>query len=112
MSNRFQKTEKKSSRILTLFLPLAGFAVIIVLILAGIRSLEQTTASRELESLEAAIRKSSVQCYALEGAYPESLSYLEEHYGITYDSSRFVVSYQPYASNMMPVIRVMQRKNR
>lgn len=111
MKNRFQSTKKKKGRVFSVCLPLAVFAVVFGLVFGGIRSVSQTTAERELESLEQAVRKSSVQCYALEGAYPESLDYLEKNYGLTYDDSRFVISYQAYASNMMPVIRVMQKKH-
>ena len=34
------------------------------------------------QSLRTAVLDAAVQCYALEGAYPQSLSYLEENYGV------------------------------
>ena len=33
------------------------------------------------ETLKKAIARASVQCYAIEGRYPPSIEYLEEHYG-------------------------------
>ena len=66
----------------------------------------KTTSEQELESLKQAVIRSSVQCYALEGFYPESLEYLEDHYGLTYDDDKYVVSYEVTASNLMPSIDV------
>lgn len=37
------------------------------------------------ESLKEAVIKGAVQCYSVEGRYPESLSYMEKHYGLEYD---------------------------
>ncbi len=53
-----------------------------------------------------AIERAAVQCYALEGAYPPDVRYLEEHYGIKYDSQRFFVHYRVYGSNIRPEIEV------
>ena len=39
--------------------------------------------------------------------YPDKLSYLEEHYGITYDKEKYIVSYEVVGSNMMPDIMVI-----
>ena len=49
----------------------------------------------------------AVQCYALEGFYPEDLTYLKEHYGLTYDSEKYVVSYEVIGSNLMPDVSVI-----
>ena len=40
-------------------------------------------------------------------AYPESLSYLEEHYGITYDKENYVVDYEIIGSNILPDVTVI-----
>ena len=49
------------------------------------------------------------ECYAVEGAYPESLSYLEEHYALVINHRDFIVTYEVYASNQMPEVRVLVR---
>ena len=41
---------------------------------------EKTGTERE-KTLQEAVRKASVQCYAIEGRYPASVDYLEENYG-------------------------------
>ena len=58
------------------FLFLAGLAVLFSL---GIDSVSTSTSARQGESLREAILRSAVHCYAVEGSYPESLAYLEEH---------------------------------
>lgn len=65
------------------------------------------------EESRAAIRdtviRCAVQCYAVEGAYPESLSYLEDHYGLTVNHRDYIVSYDVFASNQLPSVRVLVR---
>ena len=61
------------------------------------------------ESLEQALRRSAVACYAAEGIYPPSVAYLEEHYGLQIDKRRFVVHYTAIAENLMPDITVLEK---
>ncbi len=60
--------------------------------------------------LETALRRSAVACYAAEGRYPQDVAYLEEHYGIRINRSRYIVFYEVYAENLMPQITVLQRE--
>ena len=71
------------------------------------RGLFDRTEDEELRILEDAIRRASVQCYAIEGRYPPSVEYLEEHYGIVVDTDRYAVFYDGFASNLMPDITVI-----
>ncbi len=57
--------------------------------------------------LEKAVANAAVACYAVEGAYPPSVEYLTEYYGVQIDSERFTVKYDLYASNLMPDITVL-----
>lgn len=86
------------------FLFIIGFTIFF---LNGIRTVHDTTASEQAKSLETAIRRSVVQCYAVEGTYPPSLGYLKEHYGLTYDTDKFYVDYTAIGSNMMPDITIL-----
>lgn len=66
----------------------------------------------DAESLSLAhqsVQRAAVQCYALEGAYPDSLTYLEEHYGVSVDQAHYLVDYQYIAANLMPDITVLPR---
>lgn len=60
--------------------------------------------------LTQAISRDLTQCYALEGFYPEDLSYFKEHYGLTYDTDVFFVDYNFVASNLRPDVTVIERK--
>ena len=53
---------------------------------------------------------SNLACYAAEGIYPPDLAYLEEHYGIQIDESRYTVYYDIFGSNLMPDITVLENE--
>ena len=63
--------------------------------------------TKQLEFLEDAVRRSAVQCFALEGHFPDSLSYLEEKYGLIIDRNNFAVYYESMGGNLLPQIRVI-----
>ena len=65
--------------------------------------------AESLSLTEQSIQRAAVQCYALEGAYPAELDYLEAHYGVAVDQDRYLVDYQFIASNLMPDITVLSR---
>lgn len=64
--------------------------VVLSVFVQGITSLSEGTRKRQKESLENAVMRDVTYCYTVEGAYPESLEYLEEHYGLTYDEDLFL----------------------
>jgi hypothetical protein len=74
---------------------------------AEIASVSEQASQAQLDHLKNALERSAVHCYAVEGAYPESLDYLKEHYGITWDESKYVVDYEIFGSNLKPVITVI-----
>ena len=51
--------------------------------------------------------KRAVHCYSVEGAYPDSLDYLKKHYGITWDESKYKVTYEIIAKNIRPEVKVI-----
>ena len=57
-------------------------------------------------TLEKAIRRAAVQCYAIEGFYPPEVDYLIDRYGIITDDTKYIVSYTAFASNNLPSIKV------
>ena len=63
-------------------------------------------AGRQL--LEDSLRRAAVACYAAEGIYPPTISYLEEHYGVQIDRTRYAVFYEIFAENLMPEITVVE----
>ena len=107
MKNRFIKSRGDKIKNIIYTLPLLLFIIIGILFVNGVSSVSQTTLSKQRDSLETALHRSISQCYAVEGIYPPSLSYIEEHYGLTYDKKLFYVDYQPFSSNIFPDVTIL-----
>ena len=82
------------------------FALIAAFFLFALFSAAQRNDARETELVHAALRRAIVTCYAVEGKYPPSLSYLYDTYGITVDENRYAVFYDVFASNVMPSVQI------
>ena len=65
--------------------------------------------SGETDLVRTAVKNAALTCYAVEGAYPDSVDYLREHYHLAYDESRYFVTYEAFASNRIPDIYVTER---
>lgn len=63
----------------------------------------------ETEIVRDAVKNAALTCYAVEGAYPDSVEYLREHYHLAYDEDRYMITYDAFASNMIPDIYVTER---
>ena len=111
MANRFDKTSisilpsENFYRVISVVI----FVFIAVFFIQAVEYSGRSSIEKEQESLENAISRDIVQCYALEGMYPPSLSYMEDHYGLTYDKNVFFVDYQPIAANLYPDYTVILR---
>ncbi len=84
------------------------FALILLCFLAALSRLEQGQQEKGRQQLEEAMRRTAVSCFASEGAYPPSVAYMEQRYGLQYDHQRFTVRYEIFASNLMPEITVLE----
>ena len=73
----------------------------------GSGRLKQTADKEQRELLEEALSQATVACYATEGRYPANLEYLIEHYGIQVDTEKYLVTYEIFADNVRPRIRVL-----
>jgi hypothetical protein len=104
--NRFTQ-KKTSSRLLhNLAATALVFLLALFLLVHGSSSVSESASASQMESLRQAILRSAVHCYAVEGHYPESLDYLREHYGITWDESRYIVDYEVTGANLRPDVTV------
>lgn len=54
----------------------------------------------QLDRIEAAAKRAALQCYALEGAYPEDIQYLHDHYGLAHDKN--VMLYYTFIGRNLP----------
>ena len=73
----------------------------------ALSSLNSGHEAEDQRQLMEALRRGCVACYAAEGIYPPNLEYLEEHYGIQVDETRYTVFYSVFAANLMPDITVL-----
>lgn len=105
---RFQYRKKpvKASGVL---ISVCAFFLIVFLFIQGISSFSEGTKRRQKESLENALNRDIVYCYSVEGAYPQSLDYLKENYGLTYDENLFFVDYHVSGSNIFPDVTIIER---
>lgn len=67
----------------------------------------QEKMNESAESIKRTVEERALQCYVIEDAYPESLSYLEKNYGLAVNKKDFKVIYTPYAENMPPQVSVI-----
>lgn len=107
MANRFEPSHGEFLKKTIYALPLLLFIIIAVLFIRGIASVSDTTLAKQRESLETALHRSISQCYAVEGLYPPTLDYIEQHYGLIYDKELFRVDYQPFGSNIFPDVTII-----
>ena len=82
------------------------------LILGGytlIGRIGQASGSAETQLVRSAVRSCAITCYAVEGAYPATVEYLETNYGLKYNKDAYIIAYDAFASNIMPDIRVLEK---
>ena len=63
-------------------------------------------------AIRSAVQRSALQCYAVEGVYPPNLQYLEDNYGLQVNTTDYYVSYEAFASNLPPTVKVIHRESR
>lgn len=111
MKHRFE-TQKRSSFSGNHIVSAAVFGVIMAVFILGISRVSEQTDARAMQTLEQALNRGIVHCYTIEGAYPENLQYLKDHYGLTYDEERFFVDYRVLGSNIIPEVTIIDRRDR
>ena len=85
--------------------------LILLVFLVGLSRLERGSSELQRQQLEDTIRRTCVACYATEGVYPPTLDYLQQHYGLQLDRSRYTVFYEIFAENLMPEITVVSNES-
>ena len=87
----------------------ALFLGIFCAFLFGLSGISRETSEKQTESLQMAISRGIARCYAAEGHYPESLEYLKEHYGISFDEEDYFVDYQVLGENIFPDVTIIEK---
>ncbi len=108
MNNRFNRPGLKKRIIESMNFSVFFFVIIIVVFLIGISFIASTSSKDQKQVLTDAVNKDIIHCYAVEGYYPPSLAYIEDHYGLTYDKSRYLIDYVPVGDNIMPSVTIVE----
>ena len=103
-SDKVRKTTLLVAAVIVAALIAAGLALWAVK--AGERNLSEESSA----ALTDTILRSARQCYVVEGVYPPDLAYLEENYGLQINHRDFYVTYDAFAENLPPTVRVSIRK--
>ncbi|MCL2817072.1 MAG: hypothetical protein FWD39_01630 [Clostridiales bacterium] len=85
------------------------FAVLLGFLFFAVGDADKSSDLKQREFLLRALRNAAISCYAIEGHYPARLEYLEEHYGVVIDHDKYIVDYEIFSSNIMPVISISIR---
>lgn len=86
---------------------LIGAMLVLAVVLIG--RISNTQQSAESEIVRQSIKDAAINCYAVEGAYPDDLDYLRENYMLAYNEDRYFVTYNAFSSNHIPDIYVTER---
>lgn len=88
-------------------IPFAVGLVFFLLAAVGIQNLAGHSQEESRKLLEKNLRYAAVECYAVEGRYPGSISYIQENYDIYVDEKRYAVHYEYVGENLAPDITVI-----
>ena len=86
------------------------FALVIAFLLAAVTYFGGFYNRQNLTIIKQNVQRAAVECYSVEGIYPPDIEYLEEHYSFTYNSDKYYIFYETFASNVMPTVEVYERK--
>lgn len=104
--NRFSQKNASSHLLRRLIASIAGICLSVAVLLWGVAAVRTSSDNSQIDSLRQAILRSAVHCYAMKGRYPESLDYIKEHYGISWDSGKYLVDYEITGANLMPDVTI------
>ncbi len=100
-------TTRKAIRAVAVLVAAAAILLIGVLLFTR---LDLDMNRQAVESLRNNVTEACVQCYAIEGAYPVDVGYLESHYGVRYDAAKYAVSLDVGSKNELPAVEITLRR--
>lgn len=105
MAKKFKIKKGGSASIIV---PVSVFLLTAAFFVYCVNIMEKDNGSEASEILKEAVTKAAVHCYAVEGAYPENLEYIEKNYQLNYNKDKFTVHYTSIGSNIMPDIFIVR----
>ncbi|MCR5585208.1 MAG: hypothetical protein K6F63_07240 [Lachnospiraceae bacterium] len=89
---------------------LAVFLVVMGLMIFVVTYVNKVYSEQSRLIIKQNATRAAVECYSVEGLYPPNIEYLEQNYSFTYNSDKYFIFYETFASNVMPTIEVYERK--
>lgn len=83
------------------------FIITLLFVIIGLNDMQYTNRKTQQEIIERTLYDAMVQCYALEGMYPEDVEYLKKHYGLQINDEEYFIYYESIGPNIMPNIKVI-----
>lgn len=78
------------------------FIGVILLFVYGSQTADTQLEEEDLDRVKQAIQQAALECYSIEGFYPEDIAYLKEHYGLYLQEDLYSIRYSYVGSNIMP----------
>ena len=101
--------KRGSSIVKSILLPIAVFVAVMAFVVLAAADASRGADAQQYSQTLSAIGRAITACYAIEGRYPPTIDYLKEHYGVAVDDSRYIVSYDIFASNVRPTVELIIR---
>lgn len=91
---------------------MALFVLVIGVLLMGFNNAFSVVNDSDLSRVKQNIKDGIVECYAIEGKYPESIEYLKDNYGVYFNDESYQIHYRYLGLNMMPEFDVFTKGDR
>lgn len=104
-----KRSSKLRHSVITWILPLVLFILLIIWFTMSLIKTEAAAKNQQLSAVNQAVLNGAVLCYSIEGTYPENLDYLIDNYKVVYNSDKYIVHYEFFASNIRPNISVIEK---
>ena len=103
-------SDKVKKRTLLIVLLLVACIIVCLLVGQSIRAGGKNLQEESAGAIRETIRTAARQCYVVEGVYPPDLEYMEENYRVKINHKDFYVTYEAYAQNLPPTVKVTVRQ--
>lgn len=100
---------KKRDGVVSAAAAAAVFAAAVAWLVISLSNTRDASRENSLDAVKRSLENGITLCYSIEGAYPESLRYLTENYGVSYDTERYIVHYDSFAANVRPSVTVIEK---
>jgi len=101
--------KEKDHSLRNTLIKLVLFALVVLVAVTGIKVYDRSSTERGRKIVTDSVIRAAVQCYALEGRYPENADYLRNHYGLSANDEKYAIHYAYNGDNIMPDVTVTLR---